>query len=311
MAAQQRRRRAHPGLAAALVVMAVLVAGCAPEGRDNQREASVAQDTSVAQVVAAGDIADCDSTSDEATAALLDRLPGTILALGDIAYERGSAKQFERCYAPSWGRHRNRTRPAPGNHDYKTDQAAAYFAFFGEQAGPPGKGWYSSDLGSWHLIALNSNCKKVGGCHPGSEQERWLRADLAAHPARCTLAYWHHPRFSSGEHHGSSNQVAGLWEALYDGGADVVLVGHEHNYERFAPLNASGEVDQARGMRQFVVGTGGRSLYRFGDPLPGSEVRDSTTFGVLTLQLAGRGYGWRFVPASENGLNDSGSDICR
>jgi acid phosphatase type 7 len=315
MATLQPRRPVRSGLAA-VVVVAVLAAGCALGGQDRQgqapvpRETSVPQERSVPQVVAAGDIADCDSEGDEVTAALLDRLPGTVLALGDIAYERGSAREFARCYAPGWGRHRNRTRPAPGNHEYQTDDAAAYFAFFGQRAGPPGKGWYSFNLGSWHLIALNSNCREIGGCHRGSEQERWLRADLTAHPTRCTLAYWHHPRFSSGVRHGSTERVAGLWEALYDAGADVALVGHEHNYERFAPLNPSGEVDRARGVRQVVVGTGGRSHYPFGDPLPGSEVRDSTSFGVLTLQLADRGYSWRFVSASEHGLNDSGSDTC-
>jgi hypothetical protein len=199
----------------------------------------------------------------------------------------------------------------PGNHEYLTDQAAGYFAYFGGRAGPKGKGWYSFDLGSWHLIALNSNCWHVGGCQPGSEQERWLRADLAAHPGRCTLAYWHHARFSSGVENGSSDQVAGLWQTLYEGGVDVALAGHEHNYERFAPLNASGQVDRARGVRQFVVGTGGRSHYRFGDPLTGSEVRDSTTFGVLTLQLADQGYRWRFLPAGDGGFNESGSDTCR
>jgi len=320
MGAARRRRL---GCTVALVV-AVLAAGCTGEGGDRQGGTQGGQvrpsgtsagldpprGTAGTPVVAAGDIADCGHEGDEATAALLDHLPGTILALGDLAYQRGSAKEFERCYGPGWGRHAGRTRPVPGNHEYKTDRAAGYHGFFGKRAGPPGKGWYSFDLGSWHLVALNSNCEQAGGCRPGSEQERWLRADLAAHPARCTLAYWHHPRFSSGASHGSSRQVAGLWEALYDAGADVVLAGHEHNYERFEPLNRSGQVDQARGMRQFVVGTGGRSHYRFGDPLPGSEVRDSGTFGVLTLQLADRSYSWRFVPASQSGFSDAGSGAC-
>jgi len=297
-----------------------VLAGCGgrgPDLRGGTPATSARQDlqdlqrgTPATQVVAAGDIAACGSEDDEATAALLDRLPGTILALGDLAYQRGSAAEFRRCYAPGWGRHASRTRPAPGNHEYQTDRAAGYFGYFGGRAGPPDKGWYSFDLGSWHLVALNSNCEQVGGCHPGSEQERWLRADLAAHPARCTLAYWHHPRFSSGSRHGGSSQVAGLWEALYDGGADVVLAGHEHNYERFAPLGRGGEVDQARGVRQFVVGTGGRSHYRFGDPLPGSQARSSTTFGVLALRLADRSYDWRFVPASRSGFSDAGSGAC-
>jgi hypothetical protein len=318
----RRWSRPRRGLVAVLVA-AVLAAGCTAPARPEAGGGPARPSPTTAgpgpagpgvprtgtQVVAAGDIAACGNYDDQATAALLDRLPGTILALGDLAYERGSVVEFARCYAPGWGRQAGRTRPTPGNHEYKTDGAAGYFGFFGARAGPPAKGWYSFDLGSWHLIALNSNCGQVG-CQPGSEQERWLRADLAAHPARCTLAYWHHPRFSSGTRHGSSEQVAGLWQALYDAGADVVLVGHEHNYERFAPLDPSGTVDRARGLRQFVVGTGGRSHYPFGDPLPGSEVRDASTFGVLTLQLADRSYDWRFVPASQSGFSDAGSGGC-
>ena len=233
-----------------------------------------------------------------------------MLTLGDTAYDDGSAEQFTRCYMPSWGRFRDRTYPAPGNHDYQTADASGYYEFFGPRAGQPGKGWYSFDRGRWHLIALNSNCDEVGGCQPGSEQERWLRADLAAHPARCTLAFWHHPRFSSGTTHGSDPAVGGLWLALYEAGADVVLVGHEHNYERFAPLDPLGGVDPARGVREFVVGTGGKSHYRFGSPLPGSEARNSDSFGLLELQLRPTGYSWRFLPAQGGSFQDSGSASC-
>jgi acid phosphatase type 7 len=233
-----------------------------------------------------------------------------VLTLGDTAYDDGSPDQFARCYMPSWGRFRNRTYPAPGNHDYQTADARGYYDFFGPRAGQPGKGWYSLNLGRWHLIALNSNCDAVGGCQPGSEQERWLRADLAAHPARCTLAFWHHPRFSSGTTHGSDPAVSGLWMALYQAGADIVLVGHEHNYERFAPLDPLGGLDPARGVREFVVGTGGKSHYPFGSPLPGSEARDNDSFGLLQLQLRPTGYTWRFLPAQGGSIQDSGTGSC-
>jgi acid phosphatase type 7 len=297
-----------------LAVTVVLAAGCAGTPRAGDSSAPTTATESTGQqsttLLAAGDVAGCDSGGDEQTAALLDTLPGAVLMLGDTVYEDGSAGQFAVCYVPSWGRFRDRTYPVPGNHDYQTAGASGYYQFFGPRAGQPGKGWYSFDLGRWHLIALNSNCEAVGGCQPGSEQDRWLRADLAAHPARCTLAFWHHPRFSSGTTHGSDPAVGGLWMALYEAGADVVLVAHEHNYERFAPLDPLGQVDPARGMREFVVGTGGRSHYPFGSPLPGSEARNSDSFGLLELRLSRAGYTWRFLPAQGSSFQDSGTDSC-
>jgi hypothetical protein len=301
-----------------VVLAAALAAACTgtPQAGDTSASATAPSTASPATgqrlttLLAAGDIASCASDGDEQTAALLDTLPGTILTLGDTVYDDGAASQFARCYVPSWGRFRDRTYPIPGNHDYHTAGASGYFGFFGPRAGQPGKGWYSFDLGRWHLVALNSNCDEVGGCQPGSEQERWLRADLAAHPVRCTLAFWHHPRFSSGTTHGSDPAVGGLWLALYQAGAEVVLVGHEHNYERFAPLDPVGGVDQARGVREFVVGTGGRSHYPFGSPLAGSEARNSDSFGVLELQLRRAGYSWRFLPAPSGSFQDSGSASC-
>lgn len=262
-----------------------------------------------ARVLAAGDIAGCAGQDDERTAALLDANPGTVLTLGDTVYEGGTAEEFARCYAPSWGRHLGRTRPAPGNHDYGNGRATAYFDYFGDVAGERDKGWYSFDVGRWHLVALNSNCTIVGGCGAGSEQERWLRADLAAHPSRCTLAYWHHARFSSGLH-GSNPVTAGLWLALEDAGADVVLTGHDHDYERFAPLAPDGRPTTTGGIRQFVVGTGGRSLYPFGVPVAGSEVRSAAAFGVLQLTLRDENYDWRFLPVAGSKFTDSGSDAC-
>ncbi|PLS75984.1 MAG: alkaline phosphatase [Actinobacteria bacterium] len=263
-----------------------------------------------ATVLAAGDIAGCDTPGDERTAAVLDAHEGTVVTLGDNVYERGTAEAFAACYGPTWGRHRDRTRPALGNHDYVNGRAAAYFEYFGDAAGERGKGWYSFDLGAWHVVALNSNCAVVGGCGAGSEQERWLRADLAAHPRRCTLAYWHHARFSSALH-GNNDVTAALWQALHEAGADVVLAGHDHDYERFAPLGPDGRPAPTIGIRQFVVGTGGRSLYAFRAPAPGSEVRHAASFGVLQLTLKEAGYDWRFLAVEGSSFTDSGSATCR
>jgi hypothetical protein len=261
-------------------------------------------------LLVAGDIASCSSDGDEATAALLDRLDGVVITLGDNAYDSGTAKEFARCYDPTWGRHKRRTWPAVGNHEYRTEDASGYFEYFGDAAGDPDKGYYSFDVGNWHLIAINSNCSKIGGCGPGSPQLEWLTRDLAEHPAACTLAYWHHARFSSSSEHGSDDRTQAIWEVLYQAGADVVLVAHDHTYERFAPLDDQGQPDPEYGIRQFVVGTGGRSHYRFGEPLPGSEVRQSGTFGVLKLTLSDGGYDWEFIPVEGETFTDAGSGRC-
>ena len=261
--------------------------------------------------LAVGDIADCTRSEDEAVARLVDILPGPVLLLGDIAYPNGTPEQFEECFGTAWGRYRDRLRPAPGNHEYGTADAAGYFGWFGDAAGERGKGWHSFEIGDWHVIALNSNCAAIGGCDAGSEQERWLREDLARSNARCTLAFWHHARFSSGGTHGSDPVTGDLWRALADAEAEVVLVGHEHNYERFAPLDPAGRVDPERGIRQFVVGTGGRSHYGFGVPHEGSEVREADTFGLLELTLSAEGYSWRFVPVADATFTDSGEGRCR
>jgi hypothetical protein len=263
-----------------------------------------------AVLLAAGDIASCSSSGDEATASLLAARPSaTVVTLGDNAYNRGTPAEFAGCFAPSWGAGKPRTRPSPGNHDYATAGAAGYFGYFGPAAGDATTGYYSYDLGAWHVVALNSNCWVVS-CATGSAQERWLRADLAARRGGCTLAYWHHPRFSSGTVHGPTTAVAPLWQALYDYGAEVVLAGHEHNYERFAPLNPSGAVDPARGVRSFVVGTGGHSHYPFGPALPGSEVRNRDTFGVLQLTLKADAFSWQFLPEPGRTFTDSGTAVC-
>ena len=276
----------------------------ATPAQTGQRADSAARERDVV-LVGAGDIADCASRGDEATAALLDSIPGTVFTAGDNAYGSGTPAQFSACYDPSWGRHRSRTRPAPGNHDYRTAQGAAYYAYFGANAGPAGRGYYSYDLGAWHIIALNSNVSMKRG----SAQERWLRADLAASGKRCTLAYWHHPRFSSSEH-GNQKRTAPLWDALYEYGAEIVLGGHDHTYERFAPQDPGGTPDPARGIREFVVGTGGASHYDFPTTEPNSEVRDNTASGVLRLMLGENRYAWEFVPVAGERFTDAGSGKC-
>ena len=240
---------------------------------------------------------------------LVSMRPTAVLALGDLQYHEGTLAAFQQSYAPTWGRVKAITHPAVGNHEYSTRAAVGYYRYFGAAAGDPTKGYYSYDIGAWHLIVLNSNCEQVGGCQAGSPQEQWLRADLAAHPTACTLAYWHHPRFSSGPH-GSDPAYDAFWQGLYQGGAEIVLNGHDHDYERFAPQDPYGRADPAHGLREFVVGTGGRSHYRFTTVLPHSEVRNDDTFGVLTLTLHADSYDWRFIPEADKTFTDLGRGAC-
>lgn len=260
-------------------------------------------------LVGAGDIADCGQSGDEATADLLDGIPGTVFTTGDNAYESGTAAQFADCYDPGWGRHKDRTRPVPGNHDYGTTGASGYFGYFGEAAGDPSRGYYSYDLGGWHVVAVNSNCEQVGGCGPDSPMVSWLKRDLAANPAGCTLAYWHHPLFSSGEH-GNETRMRTVWSTLYRANADVVVNGHDHNYERFAPQSPGGKLDRPRGIREFVVGTGGRELRPFDGVKPNSRARSAKAFGVLKLTLGAHAYNWRFVPVAGETFTDAGTGRC-
>ncbi len=239
-----------------------------------------------------------------ATAALLDSAPGVVFTLGDNAYPNGAAQDFANCYAPTWGRHKSRTRPTPGNHDYKTAGAAGYFQYFGASAGDPSKGYYSFDLGSWHIIALNS----VVAIGPGSAQIAWLQSDLAAHQTTCTLAYWHYSLFSSGQYAVPAMRTA--WQVLYDAGADVVLSGHDHFYERFGPQSPAGQLDSASGIRQFVVGTGGDYQQPFLPPAPNSEVRNNQTWGILRLSLHENRYHWEFIPVAGRTFSDSGTTFC-
>jgi acid phosphatase type 7 len=270
-----------------------------------------AAENSDAILVGAGDIADCaDLSGAEATAKLLDGIPGTVFTAGDNAYESGTAKEFKNCYGPTWGRHKERTRPSPGNHEFHSGGATPYFDYFGANAGDPTRGYYSYELAAWHIVVLNSECDQVGGCQPGSPEEKWLLEDLAAHPAACTLAYWHKPLFSSGAKHGNDPEVKPFWEDLYNANAELVLNGHDHDYERFAPQNPDGGLDRARGIREFVVGTGGKNHRPFGKPLATSEVRDAEAFGVLKLTLHAKGYDWEFIPAAGKTFRDSGTGAC-
>jgi hypothetical protein len=302
-----RRRRFAPMVFVALLGV-LLALGCAPERPPRPPSGEV--------IVAAGDIANCATEGDEATAKLLGGIESaTVLTLGDNAYPDGTAQNFKECYEPNWGQLKERTKPAPGNHDYYTEGATGYFEYFGEAAGNPDEGYYSYNLGSWHIVALNSNCGEAEiRCGPASAQTQWLKEDLAANAAdegQCTLAYMHHPRFSSGEEHGSTPNLEPLWEALYEAGADVVLSGHEHNYERFAAQDPEGRADPQRGIRQFVVGTGGGgSHYPILNPLPNSEVHNDTSYGVLKLTLSPKSYGWRFLSVEGETFTDSGSARC-
>jgi hypothetical protein len=274
------------------------------------------------RIAAAGDIA-CDPQADAfeggrgrglecrqlATSRLIVDGPyEAVLVLGDVQYEEATTAQFEASYDRSWGRFLDITRPVPGNHEYRTDGASGYFGYFGAAAGDSDKGYYGFRVGAWHLVALNSDCEQVEGCHAGSAQERWLRAELAANSTRCTLAYWHHPRYSSGRD-GSYEAYAPFWQALHEADADVVLAGHAHGYERFAPQDARGGRDRERGIRQFVVGTGGKSLRPHTSFAPNSEARDASSLGVLELTLGDDAYAWRFR-AAVGDFTDAGSASC-
>jgi acid phosphatase type 7 len=252
--------------------------------------------------VGAGDIAQCNSNAED-TARLLDTIGGTVFTTGDNAYFHGNRENYRECYEPTWGRHKARTRPTPGNHEYESPGASAYFEYFGFNAGPPGRGYYSFDLGAWHAIALNSNI----GVQRGSAQGAWLSDDLEASSAfRCTIAYWHHPLFSSGPN-GDGASMRDFWRMLYDAGVEIVLNGHDHLYERFEPQDPDGRPDPARGIRQFTVGSGGANLYGFATPRPNSQIRLSA-YGVLKLTLSTDAYEWEFIPVS--GPRDSGSGRC-
>jgi hypothetical protein len=303
-------------LVAALMVGSALAgslvgAGCAATGEEPAPSGPIAGAEAGGDpvLVGAGDIAVCGA--EKRTARLLDGIAGTIFTAGDNAYYFGTYEEFERCYAPSWGRHRARTRPSPGNHDYRTEGAAGYFTYFGSVAGDPRRGYYSYDLGTWHVLSLNSDCTEIGGCRKGSAEEKWVQADLAAHPARCTAAYWHHPLFSSGLHLDKPGKMRDIWIDLYEAGAEVVMNGHDHDYERFAPQDPWGRADPERGIREFVVGTGGAHLRSFQRrAIANSQTRSDKWHGVLKLTLHADSYDWEFIPEAGGDFTDSGSSPC-
>jgi acid phosphatase type 7 len=292
--------------AIALVVAAAACAGaaaCGTGGRSGED----------AELLAAGDIAECEHRGDEATARILGEHPrATIAALGDLAYQHGTDDDFARCFGPSWGRFRDRIRPATGNHDHATRRAGGYARYFGTRAAAGNGFRYSYDLGAWHVVVLDSDCWRAGGCGPDDPQARWLRADLRRHARRCTLAYWHRPPFSSGRYGDPADtaRVRPLWRIAAEGGVDVVLTGHEHSYERFAPMDGAGAADP-RGTRLFVVGTGGANLRRYRrPPLPATRARNDGTWGVLHLTLRRTGYAWRFLAVRGGAFADSGAGRC-
>ncbi len=283
------------------------------EGQSGSASVRVTPVGTTVTLVGAGDIAECGDATDDSTAALLGRIGGAVFTAGDNAYPDGYYQDYANCWAPSWGRYQAVVHPAAGNHEYHdaiSSGAADYYRYFyrdhGTFVGDSGSYYYSYDLGAWHVVVLNTFIDM----RVGSPQERWLRGDLAANTKQCTLAYMHYARFSSGSVHGSYSEVQPLWQALYDYGAEIAIAGHDHEYERFAPQTPDGHLDTVRGIRAFVVGTGGGGLYSFGTPLPNSEVRNSNTFGVLKLTLADASYGWEFVPITGQTFTDSGSGTC-
>ena len=277
-----------------LLIMFLLIVSLAQTAPLQAEAASVV-------LVGAGDISTCDNSNDEATAKLLDNISGTVFTAGDNAYPSGTYTQFTNCYHPTWGRHKSRTKPVPGNHEYNTSGAAGYFKYFSNTPS-----YYAYNLGDWRIYDLNSEIDVSST----SAQVKWLKNDLTANPKRCVLAYWHKPRWSSGSHYGSNSKYQTLWKTLYDAGAELVISGHEHHYERFKEMNASGTASSP-GLREFVVGTGGASHYSFGSILSTSQVRNSSTYGVLKLTLNSTSYSWKFIPVAGKTFTDSGTTNCR
>jgi hypothetical protein len=289
---------------AAAVFLAFVVSACGGDPPNGPGPPPPPPPVTTEVFVGAGDIGWCGPDGGPAqTAALLDAIAGTIFTTGDNAYFNGTSLDYAQCYDPTWGRHRTRTRPVPGNHEYHSG-ASGYFGYFGAIAAPP-DGYYSYRLGAWHIFALNSEISAF----PGSPQHTWLRDELAANPTRCALAYFHTPVFGSGAN-GSNPQMQAVWALLQDNGADVIVAGHNHSYERFAPQDSTARPDPARGIRQFVVGTGGAPLTGFGATRANSEVRNNTTWGVLKLTLHADRYDWQFIPVTGQSFSDLGSASC-
>jgi calcineurin-like phosphoesterase family protein len=292
----------RPFLLLAIFTLLISAGIATPRGQDK---------TDQVVFVGAGDIANCElpdgGAGAVATGRLIDSIPGTVFTAGDHAYPTGTADQFRDCYEPRWGKVKSRTRPSPGNHDLLTSNGKPYFDYFGEAAGPDRRGFYSYELGKWHIVSLNSAIPADNK----SKQLEWLRKDLIEHHTTCTLAYWHIPVFSSGPHGAdliTSGHMLDVWKLLYQFGADIVVNGHDHDYERFAPQNPGGKPDP-KGIREFVVGTGGGGLYQFKSIRPNSEVHDNKSYGVLKLVLGESDYSWEFIPAVGQ-FHDSGTGTC-
>ncbi|HEU4890883.1 MAG TPA: metallophosphoesterase [Vicinamibacterales bacterium] len=295
----------YPAPAVAALMGAMLIAGCgsgAPPGGPSPLPSPPPVTTAI--LIAAGDIGECGFGALD-TGRLIDTLPGTLLALGDLAYMHGSSANFRDCYDPAWGRHRDRTRPVPGNHEYETPGAAAYFDYFGTLAGDRGQGHYAFTAGPWQVIALNSEIPMA----PGSIQNQWLRDELQNTRTTCTIAYWHRPLYSSGPN-GDNADTRPLWSILIEFGAEVVLNGHDHMYERFDQQDGQGRPDPVNGLRQFTVGTGGARLSTPRAPRPNSAVRFGAAYGVLQLTLQTTSYSWEFK-AVNHAFSDSGAGTCR
>jgi hypothetical protein len=286
-----------------------LLAGCGGDSNPAEPSGPLPAET----ILVAGNIATCGTTNDEATAAILDTVPGTVFTLGDNAFPDGTVEAYTGCYDPSWGRHKSRTYASLGNHEYRSGNANPSFDYFGNRAGPRDLGYYSVELGNWHIVVLNVNDVTVNEATPfeGSAQDLWLQADLAQNSKRCTLAISHNPRFFSSNTMGwtSNAYVTAVWRRLYDAGVDVVLSGQQHDYERFAPMTPTGVVDDASGLREFNVGTGGESTEPMIAIADHSAAR-SDAFGVLKLTLDAGTYAWEFVPVVPGQFSDSGSGTC-
>ena len=288
-----------------LAVVTLVVISCGPGSSAITAPGNFSSSSAV--LVGAGDIAFCDRPvpGAERTSRLLDDIPGTVFTSGDNVYEHGTLEEYQTCYERTWGRHRWRTRPVPGNHEYATPNASGYFEYFGDLAGPAGLGYYAYDLGDWRVLALNSNVP----ASPGSAQYEWVRQDLETNRHRCTLAIWHYPVFSSG-HDTNIPVMKPIWALLDANGAEVVISGHAHSYERLAPLDQNGTRDDELGIRSFVVGTGGAYFTNLVQQAPNSEVFQNHTLGVLKLTLRTDSYDWRFVPVAGGTFADSGSGLC-
>lgn len=312
-------RHVAPGCHAVALALLFVAAGC----RDATRPIGPDLDADSVIAVAAGDIAcgtgtpsgaPCRHAETAGLVALVD--PDVVFALGDLQYEVGTLEAFFRFYEPTWGVFKSTTWPVAGNHEFVVAGAAGYYDYFNGagvdsgRAGHRARGWYSVRLGPWRVLALNSNCAAVGGCEAGSPQERWVRAELASRNESCTMAMWHHAHLSSAARAPTAAMRA-LWQALEEGGVDLVLAAHAHQYERFAPLTFAGVRDDVAGIPSFVVGTGGKDLHAFGTAKTGSEARNDTSFGILRLTLRRAGFDWEFIPVEAGGFSDVGSAACR